>query len=324
MNVTQNSVMTAVPTPPYSASTRQEKTADFISSALPAAILGGLQGFGARSALNTASLPTSGLARGTPTSGMLAAAGTASAALNVANGIGGIAQLATNWGRSSPSAGAVSGVAAGAAIGTMICPGIGTAIGAGIGAICGGLIGAITCGKHRDQKVRDTVRQELVQLGVLSPDFKLQLPDGTLYDMGKDGGARGEFGGRRPYEVDLSNPLAQYAIGWIDPVVQLLAPGNTKIRNDFAGYFANAAIANAEDLGDVKRNIDHFIQKFGLTNESLVNGIVQMAQGGYIDRTLAEAWISGVAQRAHLTDNQARQLTLQQTPVAENASQAIG
>jgi hypothetical protein len=229
------------------------------------------------------------------------AAGRIGTAANVTGGIFGALDLAMNWGRSSPAAGASSGMALGASVGTLIAPGIGTAIGAGVGALFGGLFGCITTGKHKDQQARDSVRDVLVQGGILNSTYQLQLPDGSLYDIGKDGGPREEFGGRRPYEVDLSNPLSQYAIGWMDPILALLAPGDTKVRNDFVGYFANAILSNAKDLTDVRRNVDFFLRTFGLSNESLAKGIAQLASVGAIDGSTAQVWMGGIQQRMDKT-----------------------
>ena len=269
--------------------TRREKAADFMSSALPTAILTGAQGLSAAGAGASVSSSTLSTTAGT--------LGSAASFAGIAGGILGAMQIGMNWGKSSPTAGASSGLAVGATVGTMICPGLGTAIGAGIGAIAGGLFGCITAGKHKDQKVRDSVRSSLVDIGILNSDYQLQLADGSLYDMGKDGGPRAEFGGRRPYEVDFSNPLAHYAVGWMNPIIALLAPGNTKIATDFTGYFANAAMSNAKDLNDVRRNIDSFLGRFGLSNEKLAQGIIELAKGGYIDQGTAQGWIGGIQQR---------------------------
>jgi hypothetical protein len=274
---------------------REEKTSHFLGAALPTALLGGLE------ALNGAS---KGSARQTisPPLGMFpTAAGRIGTAANVTGGIFGALDLAMNWGCSSPAAGASSGMALGASVGTLIAPGIGTAIGAGVGALFGGLFGCITTGKHKDQQARDSVRDVLVQGGILNSTYQLQLPDGSLYDIGKDGGPREEFGGRRPYEVDLSNPLSQYAIGWMDPILALLAPGDTKVRNDFVGYFANAILSNAKDLTDVRRNVDFFLRTFGLSNESLAKGIAQLASVGAIDGSTAQVWMGGIQQRMDKT-----------------------
>ncbi|MEY4668133.1 MAG: hypothetical protein RL518_832 [Pseudomonadota bacterium] len=271
--------------------TRHDKASHLLGSALPTGILTGLQALNSTTSLGVRTA-ASAAAPALP-----AAAATLGSAANITGGILGALDLAMNWGRSNPTAAATSGMALGASIGTIICPGPGTAIGVGLGALFGGLLGCITTGKHKDQQVRDSVRDLLVQGGILNEQYQLQLPDGSLYDMGKDGGPREEFGGRRPYEIDLSNPLAQYAIGWMDPIIALLAPGNSKIRTDFVGYFTNAILTNAKDLNDVRRNVDFFLGKFGLSNETLANAVVQMAQAGAIDQQTAQGWIGGIRQR---------------------------
>lgn len=272
---------------------RGEKTSDFVSSALPTAILSGVQ------ALQFSPALTASTGAATSATTLSATAGTVGSAASIAGGVLGALQLAMNWGRSTPSAGAASGLALGATVGTFIFPGLGTAIGAGIGALAGGLIGCITAGKHKDQKVRDVVRENLVNAGILTSEYQLQLPDGSMYDMGKDGGPRDEFGGRRPYEVDFSNPLAQYAVGWMNPIIALVAQGNQKVGTDFTGYFANAVLSNAKSLSDVRRNVDFFMAKFGLTNDKLAQGVVQLAQAGGVDEATARVWIGGIQQRAN-------------------------
>lgn len=97
--------------------------------------------------------------------GEIAGRGTTASWANIAGGVMGAVDIAMNWGRSTPARGAASGSAVGAMVGTLVCPGVGTAIGAAIGAIGGGLLGSIKTGKHRDQKVRDQVREFLVKKG---------------------------------------------------------------------------------------------------------------------------------------------------------------
>jgi hypothetical protein len=189
-------------------------------------------------------------------------------------------------------------MAVGAALGTVIGgPGFGTAIGAAIGTIAGGLIGAIQAGKHKDQKVRDQMREALVNAGILDSDYKLPLADGTMYNMGRDGGPRAEFGGLRPYEIDSSNPLAKYAISWVNPLVELIAQGNPKLKADFVGYFTNAALTNAKSLDDVRKNVNLFVQRFGLTDESLAQAITKGAQSGALAPDVAAAYINGIQER---------------------------
>ncbi len=275
--------------------TRHDKTSNLMGSVLPMGILTGLQALNSPTALGARTGTT------IASSTLPAAAGAVGSAASFAGGVLGALDLAMNWGKSSPVAAASSGMALGASVGTILFPGVGTAVGIGVGALVGGLIGCITTGKHKDQQVRDSVRDMLVQAGILNSDYQLQLPDGSLYDMGKDGGPREEFGGRRPFEVDLSNSLAQYAIGWMDPIIALLAPGNDKVRNDFVGYFANAILRDAKDLNDVRTNVDFFLGKFGLSDETLANAIVQMGNAGAIDQNTAQAWLGGIQQRGDTT-----------------------
>ncbi len=272
--------------------TRQEKTNDFISNALPAGLLAGLQGFRQPATATAAATTTSA-------AGAATALGTAASFANILTGIYGGLELAVNWGHSSPTAGASSGMALGASIGTLFCPGLGTAIGAGIGAIAGGLIGAISSGKHKDQKVRDRVRDMLVSARVLNEDFTLPLANGSRYDMGKDGGPRDELGGRRAFEVDFNNPLAQYAVAWMNPIIELLSQGNEKIKTDFVGYFANAAISGATSLQDVKRNVDSFMARFGISNEKLAQAVAYLAQSGRVNQETARAYMQAIYERAN-------------------------
>lgn len=272
--------------------TRQEKTNDFISNALPSGLLAALQGF-RQPALSSSA------ASATTASSAATALGTAASFATILTGVFGGLEMAVNWGRSSPAAGASSGMALGASIGTLFAPGLGTAVGAGIGAIAGGLIGSITSGKHKDQKVRDSVRDMLVNARILNDDFTLPLANGSLFDMGKDGGPRDELGGRRAFEVDFNNPLAQYAVSWMNPIIELISGGNEKVKNDFVGYFANAAISGATNLRDVKRNVDAFMARFGLTNEKLARAVAYLAQSGRIPQETAQAYIQGVYDRAN-------------------------
>jgi hypothetical protein len=286
---------------PYARPTRADKANEMMTTVVPSAIATGIKGLEAlqagstvASASTSASGATVATAAGTGTKVLGAAASTAT----IVGGIYGAYDLIANWGASTPAQGASSGMAVGAALGTVIGgPGFGTAIGAAIGTIAGGLIGAIQAGKHKDQKVRDQMREALVNAGILDSDYKLPLADGTMYNMGRDGGPRAEFGGLRPYEIDSSNPLAKYAISWVNPLVELIAQGNPKLKADFVGYFTNAALTNAKSLDDVRKNVNLFVQRFGLTDESLAQAITKGAQSGALAPDVAAAYINGIQER---------------------------
>lgn len=283
---------------------RAEKTSALLTQVAPTAISTGLQGFTELTAARSTAGAVGGAAAsaGTASAGSLTRMlGTGGSALGIVGGVFGAYNLASSFGRSSPAAGASSGVAVGAALGTMIGgPGFGTAIGAALGAIGGGLIGAITNGKHKDQKVRDEVRKLLVENGVLDQNFRLTLADGSQYDMGKDGGPRAEFGGRRPFEIDFNNPMAKYAISWLNPLVHLTFGSNQKIQSDLMGYFTNAVLSNAKSLDDVRANVNAIMGKFGVSDQTLSDSITYAEKSGALDKGLAAAYLNGVRERADL------------------------
>lgn len=278
--------------------TRKEKTNSFLSEVVPMALGIGLQG--AAESQNAQSTRGSGtrsaIATGATATGASAASAWSSAA-GWMQGIMGAANIALSWGRSSPAAGASSGMAVGATIGTCIAPGIGTAIGAAVGAFAGGLLGSIKTGKHKDQVARDQVRGFLQQTGVLDPSYSIKLADGSLYNIGIDGGPKAEFGGRRPYETDPNNPLTKYAVSWMNPIMDLVSQGNEKIKTDFVGYFANAALSNARSLNDVRQNVNAIISQFGISDEAVAQTVIQAANSGQLDQGTARAYLSGMDER---------------------------
>jgi hypothetical protein len=231
------------------------------------------------------------------TAGALSAAGITSNWTVILGGIIGAADIAMNWGRSTPARGAASGTAIGATIGSLIAPGPGTAIGAAIGAISGGLLGSIKTGKHADQKVRDQVRSFLQERGIIDSNYSIGLADGTRFNIGYDGGPKSELGGRRPFETDMNNPLTKYAISWLNPVVAFLSQGNQKIHSDFVGYLANAAISNAKSMDDLKANTNSIIRQFGLDDKTTAKGISDAVKNGSLDEDTAAAWLNGIKER---------------------------
>ncbi len=179
-------------------------------------------------------------------------------------------QLIANWGKTDITTGALNGTAAGAYIGSAF-PGLGTVVGGVIGGLLGAASGVFrSSGKHEDQKVRDHLRNGLQNLGIADKEFKIQLADGTFYDIGKDGGftlRNLDGSSRRVYDTDSSNPLTSQAIGLINPLASLLAGENPKATSDLAGMLTNAVMSSAENLEDVRKNVLKIVSNLGLTEE---------------------------------------------------------
>lgn len=289
--------------------TRGEKANEIATQIVPSALYLGLQGWEAAqvmgatrtvASVGAASSAASGTAAAASTGAATTAtslAGTAASGMTVVGGVIGAINIAMNWGKSTPAQGATSGAAVGAAIGTAIFPGPGTAIGAAVGLLVGGCIGAIRAGKHKDQLVRDRVRDVLVQNQVLDSHYGLPLADGSTYNMGRDGGKKSDLGGLRPFEVNFNNPLATYAVSWVNPLVDMMFPGNEKIKLHFSGYFANAALSNATDLNGVRANVAAFMQRMGINDDQLAQAIIQRAQAGQIPTDVAQAFLNGINER---------------------------
>jgi hypothetical protein len=284
--------------------TRAEKTRGFLTEVLPSALQLGVNAWDSRSASGNRIGSGGGAATASMTTSGLTTLGTSTLAKtsSIIGGLWGAANLIQGWGRSTPMAGAANGLAVGATIGSIV-PGIGTAIGAVAGMVVGGLIGSITSGKHKDQKVRDAVRENLLSAGIIDNNYSIGLADGSRYNVGIDGGPKEEFGGRRPFEIDSSNPMAQYAVAWINPLVHLGIGGNEKIKTDFVGYFANAAMSNAKTLDDVRDNVHAIFGQFGVNDETLSRGIVSAAQQGLLDEQTAMAYLGGIDERRNVADS---------------------
>lgn len=192
--------------------------------------------------------------------------------------------LLQNYGKGDWKSGAISGAEVGAGLGTII-PGAGTLAGAGIGAVAGGLLGAIKTGKHQDQIARDQVRSEMQKRGMIDEGFNLTLADGSKFNIGLDGGAKPEYsGGQAAYNVKTSSPFAVQAVRWVDPVSDILTGFDKKLSTDFAGYFANAAMSNAQTIEGVRANALKLLEQTGLDRAKLEDGIRQGLQAGKIDQ----------------------------------------
>jgi hypothetical protein len=209
----------------------------------------------------------------------------------------GARDLYQNWGqRQGPVRGAVSGAATGAAIGSAV-PGVGTLIGGGVGALLGGAAGLLKTGKHEDQVKRDGLRASLQGMGFLDEKFNVSLADGSKFNVGVDGGHRepnGVSGGRRAFEVNTENPLHTQAVGWANPIAEIMSGGDDKLRSDFAGYLANAAMSNADGHEGVRANMLNFLAKAGLDAGSATQKLAELKTAGRITEEEYGAYINGL------------------------------
>jgi hypothetical protein len=249
-------------------------------------VLGGLQALGAGKSVG---------ALGGSASGAL---GAASGWAGTVGAVGNLVSLFSAGDNVKPGQAALSGAVNGAYIGTQILPGWGTAIGAVVGGIAGFASSYFGSGKSKDQKARDQVREGLLQAGVIDAKYSLTLANGEKFDIGKDGGAKlknTDGTERRMYEVDMTNPLTAQAIGFANPLAQLVSGGDKKLATAFAGYFANAAISNASSPEDVRQNMLAIFSKFKASPEQTLGALQQLGNAGKITAKEYAAYANGMS-----------------------------
>jgi len=201
---------------------------------------------------------------------------------------GAAAKLAYN-----PATGAVKGAAAGAGVGTMIMPGVGTAIGAVLGAAYGGFLKKLKTGKDKDQLRRDLIREQMVKGGFIDKEGKYTLANGTVFEMGKDGGFR-YADGFHAYEVDHSDKLQGTVFGHALPIAEMITGSDDKLTSDFAGYLTRMALSNTSDLNAALSNLKDAAVKAGASPDKLVKYVMGKTADGVISKEEAAAYVGGV------------------------------
>lgn len=139
----------------------------------------------------------------------------------------------------------------------------------------------MTTGKSDAQLLRDDFRGLLKQTGVADDSYNVTLADGSQYNVGLDGKTKLQNVGenidkkktRNAWDVDFSNPLAQFAVQQIDPMIRKIYEGQDgKLKPEqYTGMLVNAATSNAKNEEEVKANINailsrsEFAKKAGVT-----------------------------------------------------------
>lgn len=229
-----------------------------------------------------------GLGLGAETAGSIGS--TLGYGIPIAAGLYGGYQLANNLmdNKKDPLGGGLSGAATGAAIGSFV-PGIGTLAGALVGGLGGSVLGSFGGNKDKDQLARDAVRARMKETGFLGPDegdYNIQLPDGSMFDIGKDGETKN-------YNVDFSRAGMGDLVGAVNPLAAIMSGGDAKLNSDYAGYFTNAASGGT---GDPYANARALYEKAGLDHSSAYSNVWNLFNAGKLDAAKRDAYLNGVDQ----------------------------
>lgn len=181
-------------------------------------------------------------------------------------------------------------------------------------------------GKSKEQQRRDAVRAVMQKAGMFGgdqDDWILDNPDGTGFDVGKDGDHRLDDG-RRYWELDMNstNPVQSKAIGAVNPLAYLITGGDKDLATQFAGEFTNTIMQGkgGEDYATANINALDKYKKAGFDSADKANlGIDELLKSGKIDEGMAVAFRNGINTVFGTTPAQpiANNNTSQQKPIAK-------
>lgn len=149
--------------------------------------------------------------------------------------------------------------------------------------------------KDQAQMNRDQVRKAMQGQGALDEGWNLTLADGGKFNIGLDGGGKimGKDGTEiNPYNVDASNPFAHQATAWADPIAAILTGGDPKLRSDFAGYFTNASMSNANTLEGVRANLLNIMAAHKMDFPTALKAVTSMLEAGKIDQATHDIYMN--------------------------------
>lgn len=158
-------------------------------------------------------------------------------------------------------------------------------------------------GKNTDQLRRDGFRELLEEEGVAykgsDGSHRIDLADGTTFDIGKDGNNKLDNAGknidgkttRYYYDVDHSQKNAAETIGYVNPLSAILF--NSPDGNKFVGHLTNAVMSsNPNSISNIKTNIKGIALDAGVTYDvglQRLEGMKDSLPEGYYD-IYKEGW----------------------------------
>ena len=180
-------------------------------------------------------------------------------------------------------AGVGGGVAAG--LGLLGATGVGFVPALALGALFGGGAGLgaglMGSGKKTDQIMRDKIRDNYQEAGLIGDDYML-----NNFDIGKDGGFRTDRG-TRVQEVDFKEQGAREAVGALNPLGWLTSGiEDQEMKGMSTGMLYNALSA---DDGVTMDEVRGLYDKAGLDQASAFEGVTKLYNEGLLTEQEARA-----------------------------------
>lgn len=165
--------------------------------------------------------------------------------------------------KKDPVGGALSGLGAGGslyALGMMQPELLPVAVLAGLAT---GMTGS---GKPESQKARDDVRENLLNAGIIGPDYSI-----LGYDIGTEDPLAD---GRHRYDVDFSRSGVGNLVGALNPLGWISGGGRNTPGEQMTGYLVNAALESGKDPFSAALEL---YRQYGLTDpQSAINAVTQL------------------------------------------------
>ena len=227
--------------------------------------------------------------------GMMATAGPYAAAALAAWGIGaGVDSAMDDWRNGEKQSGAIRGINALASPVNGFMGQMGGTLGSDKAQSILGVMNPITMpfaaadlagvnfwsGKDKDQRGRDQTRAIGQKNKWLNDDFQLDLGNGQVLQMGKDGdntykNAAGQE--RHTYEIDWEDPNAGQAVGWIRPLALAWTGKDGKETDDLVGQLYNELTNDGNaDLDEIRNRVVSVYNALGLKPSAMSQALSQM------------------------------------------------
>lgn len=243
-----------------------------------------------------------------PVGNVLAGNFTTGSVLGTVGGVAGavgIGDLLANSQKGNHLGATAQGAASGAAIGNAVAGPAGAVPGAVIGGTLG-LVKSFEGGKSERQIARDGIRNGLQNIGIAfipegTVDHHIQLADGSLFNIGKDGGSSfvsfdgtGEV--KNGYEVDWTNPVSDIAAGAVNPLFNILTGGlSSENGGDSISSLVNGVMSNANGNPEiVLDNVRKLYNDAGITPDVAFAKVNQLYASGRISREEALAYQNAI------------------------------
>lgn len=160
-----------------------------------------------------------------------------------------------------------------------------------------------TSGKPKTQQFRDALRNGLESIGLATKQdgsHKIQLADGSFFDIGKDGNNKLKNVGknidgktdRHYYDVDFSNPIAPEVVGWTNALSRVLF--RSEAGSKFVGHLTNAAMStDPTSLKASKANLQTFATNAGIDYNTGVQVLTKLRDAKQLSQEDYAAYRNG-------------------------------